>query len=74
MHCTDAAVFPRLLLTTRTAGKGISIGTDVMSWVSFHLFYVDVLYVQNLHAVIYLIFCFFFSMFVQVNGGHIILD
>ena len=31
MHFTDAAVFPRLVRTARTAGKGISIGTDVMS-------------------------------------------
>ena len=37
------------------------IGTDVMSRVSFQLFKKkkDIFYVQNLHAVIYLIFCIF---------------
>ena len=63
MHFTDAAVFPRLVWTARTAGKGISIGTDVMSRVSFQLFFFlkkTYFYVQNLHAVIYLIkFCIF---------------
>ena len=60
MHFTDAAVFPRLVWTARTAGKGISIGTDVMSRVSFHFILKKTyFYVQNLHAVIYLIFCIF---------------
>ena len=61
MHFTDAAVFPRLVWTARTAGKGISIGTDVMSRVSFQLFFKKktYFYVQNLHAVIYLILCIF---------------
>ena len=59
MHFTDAPVFPRLVWTARTAGKGISIGTDVMSRISFQLFKNDIFYVQNLHAVIYLIFCIF---------------
>ena len=49
MHFTDVVVFPRLVWTARTAGKGISIGTDAMSRVSFHA--------QNLHAVIKLILC-----------------
>ena len=60
MHFTDAAVFPRLVWTARTAGKGISIGTDVMSRVSFQFILKKTyFYVQNLHAVIYLIFCIF---------------
>ena len=60
MHFTDAAVFPRLVWTARTAGKGISIGTDVISRVSFQFILKKTyFYVQNLHAVIYLIFCIF---------------
>ena len=59
MHFTDAAVFPRLVWTARTAGKGISIGTDVMS--SFFSIILKKTYFMYkiLHAVIYLIFCIF---------------
>ena len=60
MHFTDAAVFPRLVWTARTAGKGISIGTDVMSRVSFSIILKKTYFMYKiLHAVIYLIFCIF---------------
>ena len=60
MHFTDAVVFPIILWTARSTGKGINIGTDVMSRVSFQLFYKDIFASCDIPHILY-----FFSKFVH---------